>query len=250
MYQTTAGCDSLVQVQVEVLDVLSSDETLSICEGDSAFIFNNWQTSAGLFEQSFSSSGGCDSIHQVVLEVNDLEIFISNSIDIEKGTATELTVDFAIDSVVIQWFPTTGLSCSDCPNPIAAPNTSTQYQVFVTDQNGCSTSAFVTVNVLESEPEPSVFIPSGFSPNNDGINDFLTVFASSGIVVNYLRVFDRWGNLVFERINLPTNIESQGWDGKYKGKPLDGGVYLWVAEVVFPNTDDSTIEAGEVLLWR
>jgi gliding motility-associated-like protein len=80
-----------------------------------------------------------------------------------------------------------------------------------------------------------VEVPTGFTPNGDGNNDILNVLAREDIEVDILtfRIFDRWGELVFERKDIQPNQPSEGWDGDYRGALAQPGVYLWVVEVEY-----------------
>ncbi|MEW6469942.1 MAG: PKD domain-containing protein [Bacteroidota bacterium] len=137
------------------------------------------------------------------------------------------------------WAPSTGLSCITCQNPAANPTATTTYTLFVT-QNGCTDTSTVTVNVVS---EFDWFIPSGFSPNGDGQNDIFFV-RGDGIKSMKITVYDRIGEKVFESTDI--NV---GWDGTYKGQPLNGGIFVYYATAEFYNgTFDS--KKGDVTLFR
>jgi len=94
-----------------------------------------------------------------------------------------------------------------------------------------------------------VFVASGFTPNDDGNNDFLYVQGGDGTVeVTSFQVFDRWGELVFEGIDTPLNDTSFGWDGTFKGQKSPGGVYVWVAQVKFTDGTIITYQGGTNLI--
>ena len=95
-------------------------------------------------------------------------------------------------------------------------------------RNGCEA---VDQLELEVASQSSVFLPTAFSPDGDGINDLLIVFAHPGIAqVTSLKIFDRWGNLLHQRSNFPPNEEAYGWDGTVQGRALAPGVYLYLVE--------------------
>ena len=92
--------------------------------------------------------------------------------------------------------------------------------------SGCDSTHTVRLGVTEE----SLYIPNVFHPNDDGINDWFTVYSSIDCIksIQYLRVYDRWGSLFFERKNFPTNIDKLGWDGTIEGgKKADAGVYIY-----------------------
>ena len=93
-----------------------------------------------------------------------------------------------------------------------------------------------------------LFIPNAFTPNEDGINDIYYI-SNSGFESFDFTVFDRWGNQVFLNAHFQPNDETEGWDGTFRGKVLNGGVFVWVAKVVFK---DGTTEvlSGDVTVVR
>lgn len=105
------------------------------------------------------------------------------------------------------------------------------YTVMVSDDAGCEATDEV---LISSDGLRPVFIPNAFSPNNDGINDFFTVFSNKATrEIISLQVFDRWGGKVFEQTNFPTNEVTMGWDGTANGQILNPGTYAYVAKVLF-----------------
>ncbi|MEL6970330.1 MAG: gliding motility-associated C-terminal domain-containing protein, partial [Bacteroidota bacterium] len=89
-----------------------------------------------------------------------------------------------------------------------------------------------------------------FSPNRDGVNDGFTVFGGPGLQeIESLRIFSRWGELVFERNNIFPNDESLGWDGLFNGELVNPGVFVYIAELRF--VDQEVIQAeGDVTVLR
>jgi gliding motility-associated-like protein len=74
--------------------------------------------------------------------------------------------------------------------------------------------------------QASLFVPNGFTPNGDGLNDYLKMLSVGYAKINYFRVFNRWGEKVFE-----TNEIGKGWDGRYKNQMADVGTYFWTLSV-------------------
>ena len=96
----------------------------------------------------------------------------------------------------------------------------------------------------------TVAVTNAFSPNGDGINDHLTVFAGDDVAaVRSFRIFDRWGGVVFERFNFPPNVESLGWDGSVRGRPAPAGSYVYTATWERPD-GETAHTSGEVMLVR
>ncbi len=148
---------------------------------------------------------------------------------------------------VYEWLPAIGLSCTDCFSPIASPESTTNYTMTATDLTGCTKSASVEIEVIE--PQTSVYLPNAFSPNGDDINDFFNLYTNDDILeISYLRIFDRWGEMVFEEKAI-TPQQWKGWNGSFQGKKAIQGVYVYVAKIVW-KTQEVEVLSGEVLLIR
>lgn len=164
-------------------------------------------------------------------------------------TGITLPVTYGPEVISYQWTPAKNLSCTDCPTPYANPKLTTTYNVRVADQYGCTNTANVTVTTVCNGL--NYFIPNTFSPNGDGVND---IFAPRGVGltrVNSMRVFNRWGEMVFEKMNFMANDRTPtgGWDGNFKGKPASADVYVYIIEFVCENAAIVPVK-GNVALVR
>lgn len=126
-----------------------------------------------------------------------------------------------------QWLPI-GSGTPDGLQFAAKPLETTDYTVVVTDSEGCTASDQVRVVI-----EPNVFAPNVFYPESSQGNDRFTLFSKENLPVNWLRVYDRWGGLVFENRGFLTNDRSAGWDGEYRGARLNPGVFVYIGEVEY-----------------
>jgi gliding motility-associated-like protein len=140
---------------------------------------------------------------------------VANDTLLEFGDSVTLEV---LGANTYLWAPPEGLSCTNCPSVIASPLASTIYQVTGVDSSGCGYLLNVKIEVEIDVNE--IFVPDAFSPNSDGIND--KVFVRGSIREFSFSVFNRWGEQVFR-----TQNQSQGWDGSYRGKELDTGVFVY-----------------------
>lgn len=206
------------------------------------------------YQLSVQDADGCEASTSTtqILDFQTFEILMNSSANAPLGSDIQLNAEVttSLSAIAsISWTPAEGLSCTNCLSPVASPTSNHTYFLEVIDTNGCMAQA--SINVTFTEPGVDIFVPNAFSPNDDGINDFLTVFANgfSVVQVKQFLIFDRWGGAVFEAFDfLPNNPES-GWDGKHKGQLLDGAVFVWLAEVEL--TDGSTkLLEGEVVLVR
>jgi gliding motility-associated-like protein len=127
-----------------------------------------------------------------------------------------------------QWTPAFYLSATDIADPIAIFSEISgglRYKVVVTDNNGCYDSAFINIKVFATGP--TIFVPSAFTPNNDGKNDLLRPIAVGMKQIEYFRVFNRWGQMVFN-----TSVNGFGWDGRINGRLQGTNTYVWMVKAV------------------
>ncbi len=123
-----------------------------------------------------------------------------------------------------------------------------EYTVQVSDNAGC-----IATQTVQVPNAPCVFyLPSAFSPNDDGINDVLQVLGDAALaaaVVLEYKIFDRWGGLVYEAGSFPFFSNDRWWNGQIKGKPAPAGTYICRA-VVAVNAEEIVPISGEVNLLR
>ena len=207
---------------------------------------------AGTYILKVEDAIGCvDSVSIEVLESAPINAVLSASRTlIQAGESTTLTASSTATIDSILWSPANEFNnCFDCLTQMVSPEIQTTYSIRVVDENGCDAIASVTIN-LEAIIEDGVFIPSAFSPNNDGINDFFLPFAGSRIAkINYFYVYDRWGEPVHKVTDMEPNDQSAGWDGTFRGKMLNTAVFAWAAEVEYTDGTSRVFE-GDVSLFR
>ncbi|WP_177192179.1 T9SS type B sorting domain-containing protein [Chitinophaga arvensicola] len=131
-----------------------------------------------------------------------------------------------------RWYPVSGLSCSTCASPVAAFVTSSmKYTVEATNQYYCTDTASIQVLTYAGV---GVTMPTAFTPNGDGQNDWFYVIGNLDIkLVRNFSVYNRLGNKVFEANNTPANDRSYGWDGSIKGQMAGMGAYVYFATVEY-----------------
>lgn len=146
------------------------------------------------------------------------------------GEQTRLMVETDLANPSINWTPAADLDCTSCANPLAQPEKSTLFVVAVSDVNGCMVkdSLWVNVGVLTA----NVYQPTAFSPNGDGRNDYFNVLIDDSFTgVHSLKIFNRWGGLMYEGFNLE-NSQFRGWDGRTDKLVAEAGVYTYLAELM------------------
>lgn len=209
-----------------------------------------------LFENLFASpytitvmdALGCtDTIQTEVTEPVELIVDAGPNQFIDLGFSTQINAVANYDPVTFAWTPADFLSCTDCPNPEASPVNTTTYRITVVNEAGCEGFDDLTIFVVKNRP---VYIPNGISPNGDGINDGFTLFTGpAALQIQSLKIFNRWGGLVYIGKNFPPNEPSMGWDGTFKGQLVNPGVFVYLAEVAF--IDGEVVEyKGDVTVVR
>ncbi len=211
--------------------LLSSNPTV----GTAPFSYT-WNPSAGVTNPNSASSIATAS------NSTTYSLFISDANNCKNSTTKSVYIQlpppsFTWDTTVVigqisqlnnnsgtnftyTWSPPTDLSCINCPNPISSSTVNITYTVTIADNMGCFlVSNTHTVNV---ELKGSVDVPTAFTPNGDGVNDVIYVDGWGIRKLEYFRVFNRWGQLLFE-----TNDISVGWDGMFNGVPQNMETYVY-----------------------
>jgi len=126
----------------------------------------------------------------------------------------------------------------------------TTYTVTATNEFNCSDSSSVTITTIVDR-EGQVYAPHIFSPNNDGENDFFKLFGGIAVrQINRLYIFNEWGDLVYEGVDLPKdNNFTLGWDGTFMNQEVNPGVYAWNADVAYIDDVVETLK-GTITLIR
>lgn len=170
----------------------------------------------------------------------DTRVFLGEEFTVDIGNTC--ATDF-------KWTPADGVDDETDPNSSITPTESTTYRLSF-NEPGCI--AFDTIRVIVIDPDSlgceKVFMPSAFTPNNDNLNDSYgisnpEIFIFGGADLISFEIFDRWGNLVYQ-----TDRPNERWDGFYKNKPVNSGVYLH--KVRFRCAGQELIEAGSLTIIR
>lgn len=229
------GCDSIITVTaLDPIPFVETEESIEVCEGESTVIFGQVISEPGVYDETYTSINGCDSIHRITLNIaTDVALAFDNNISIGLGESVQLQpIVPAGSNLTYNWTEDPSLSCFDCPNPVASPLLSTTYFLTITNDLGCNANSDVLVIVKK---ERDLYVPNSFSPNGDGVNDLFMIFSGSDIVSNIrqFNVFSRWGEPVFSSTNFLPNDPTFGWDGLFRGNEVDAGVFAYMIEVEF-----------------
>jgi hypothetical protein len=144
-----------------------------------------------------------------------------------------------------EWDPVRVPACSDCLNYTWVADVSRWIEVTVTDTMGCPATARLYVEVT-----PNVYAPNVFAPASSADNQVFTLLSENALPIHLMRIYDRWGELVFERRDFTTNDPATGWDGRNgRRQALNPGVFVWTAEVELRDRKITQLQ-GEVTLVR
>jgi gliding motility-associated-like protein len=143
------------------------------------------------------------------------------------------------------WSPVSELSCNNCPSPHTIVKNNSFYTVEVTNTWGCKAIDTLIINSICKSAQ--VFIPNAFTPDGDGLNDILMV-RGRGITIKSFRIFNRWGELVFEKENFYPDDPKFGWDGRVKGVPATPDVFVYTCEVFCDNGIPFTYKGNITIL--
>jgi gliding motility-associated-like protein len=198
------------------------------------------------YSLSVTDANGCRSLitDQVTVDVTP---------PIHVQTYPRDTIIYSGEQVLLQaisggnmysWSPATGLNNSNIPDPVAtggAPGDVVMYKVTASTLAGCKGEGYVTVRVYKG---PDIYMPTAFTPNGDGRNDLFKPTNVGIKQINYFRIYNRWGQLLFS-----TSRMNEGWDGTFGGVRQPAGVYVWMIQGV---TDNNRIisKKGTVALVR
>ena len=163
------------------------------------------------------------------------------------GESLPIDAQYAGNPWFFSWNPPEGLDCADCPMPTATPLQTTRYFLTISTSPGCSLTDDILIFI---EKPRRLYIPNAFSPNGDGVNDFFRLYAGPDVErILRLRIFDRWGELIFEEENYAPDERQPAWDGRFRGEAMQPAVFAYVVEALF--IDGEVIQfSGDLQLLR
>ncbi len=209
---------------------------------------------SGNYEVFVQDANGCETSYTAtVIEPFELEVDMGVDITVLLGQEAELyAVPNTAAPLTYIWTPSEGLSCgmdtlTACDNPVFTPFENTTYTVTIVDSLGCSATDEILVQV---DKRYDIYIPNAFSPDFDGVNDVFMIYGGQMVQqVNSFRVYDRWGELVWEASDFQTDDSNYGWNGSFRDKRMNPGVFVYYAEVEFIDGQVITYK-GDVTLVK
>jgi gliding motility-associated-like protein len=188
---------------------------------------------AGIYKYvlNVSNNSGCKSLKGDTVSVTILppvKIFAGNDTIVTINQPVQLNAHDINNSGFLRylWSPSFGLNNNSIKNPVAlfnnvSSNNGITYIVKARTADGCEAKDDINIKVFL---KPDLYVPTGFTPNGDGLNDFAVVIPAGIKELKYFSIYNRWGELVFT-----TKDYTKGWNGIYKGIPQDGNAFVWIA---------------------
>jgi gliding motility-associated-like protein len=209
----------------------------------------------GNYEVLIEDASGCQSTLSFNLTApNELTAslvasFEGNENEVILGQNVTLTANVNVPESEIQailWQPDS-ISCDSCFNASFIATETTTFSIMVIDNNGCTSSDELSLFVRKDE---GVYVPTIFSPNGDGTNDLFTLYTGPQVEeIVAFHIYSRWGEEVHKRDGLPPNVPELGWDGTFRGEPLNPGVFVYYAELKLVDGSEITV-SGDVVLMK
>ena len=254
---TSEGCDSLViyetiltEMELAAIAEMPScdaeDSGIIILEGSEGsppylysidgqnFVQNSefGNLTAGTYQTTVQDANGCEAVEEVTL-IQETGFFIDLPISyvIDFGESVDILLDLSGNIDTFYWEGVDTLICPNCEDQIITPEESTTLSLTVIDDKGCE--SFKLINIFVKK-HYDIYIPSAFSPNGDGFNDYFMVYGDDKIKeVRNFSIYDRWGERLFHLDKVNINREEEGWDGMHKNKIMNPGVFVYHLEVEF-----------------
>jgi gliding motility-associated-like protein len=266
------GCNDTGFVTINVIPKfpISFGKNDSLCVGDSTSLFASGGSS---YQWSPATTLSCDTcynplawptvttnyqiiIHQGVCfsDTGKVKITVFPWPTVDAGPDQQIIAGssinlFANTTNVIKyiWSPVATLSCDKCQSPVATPLSSTTYVITVYNEIGCQANDSVTLFMLCDNAQ--LFLANTFTPNGDGHNDRFYPQGKGMQKIMQFRIYNRWGEVVFEADDIQPNSELIGWDGTYKGEFLKPDVYVYFVKALCYTGDVIEIK-GDVSLIK
>lgn len=270
--ESVNGCEgprATVTVQVNAAPVLEADKLLNLCAGQAADLTTQFSTTGfttgyffntiavanpsavtenGEYLITASAGNGCNDSATLLLIIRPpVPVFAGNDFTTAADQPAQLSAQGGGDFFVWEVLqPSAGVVFSNLAtaSPTATFSEGTHIlQVMTVDDIGCT--GYDTIVVTANRLWQQVYVPNAFSPNNDprGLNETFKPSAQSIASLKYFRVFNRYGQVIFE-----TNQLNRGWNGTYKGVPQPVGNYTWVLSCTIATGREVNMKGSVVLL--
>lgn len=244
------GCDSIVTLDLEVIDNTDFALETDFCEGDLFEFFDISTDQAGFYETIIMNEAGCDSLINVDLTMlpQPEELSLDDEFVVELGcpiTLTPMDIDPNID--VINWYNSNAELIGEGFSLEYNFVDDTEVTIELISVNGCV--KYQMLQVILDKGNRQLFLPNIFSPNDDRVNDYFSIKPSKSLTaLTEIRIFDRWGQLVFIKDNIPISDNMEIWDG-YFNQLVRDGVYVYTMKANYVDGYEEMI-SGDVTIIK
>ncbi len=212
-------------------------------------IFGN--LGAGTYPLQIEDAAGC--VFDTLFTLNQpspIQVDLGEDQTVQLGDSVEFEAQIFLSTSELDtfiWSNTSLLNCDTCLEQNLTPLETISFTITAYDENGCSDSDDILIKVVKDR---LVYVPNAFSPNDDGQNDVFMINAGMGVErINTLRIFDRFGELLFKADDFDPNDRSYSWDGTLKGEPLNPQVVVYYFKVTY--TDGwSEVVKGDITILK
>ncbi|MBK9257629.1 MAG: gliding motility-associated C-terminal domain-containing protein [Saprospiraceae bacterium] len=270
------GCDSIINVVLtftefdfdfSVIPICDKEESTLVIQnathpgpfsltisGNQSITFSSLPFSidvaSGVMLVTLSNVDNCSLTRTIVFPDNSApDVSLSQSLLSNGNIQLNLTPgDDVLQNII--WTPAENLNCISCSDPVVSnPQDGAVYTVSYEYIIGCVDQRNIILNV---EKKSEIILPNIFNPKSGGPNQYFFVVLPENMdaIVGFMRIFDRWGDMVFETKDTPANLPSAGWDGKFKGQEVVPGVYVYYIEMVVQGSTIPIILSGDVTIVR
>ena len=268
------GCRSKDTVRVSVVkpfQMQASSNNDKICVGASVQLMANgaaqyqWSPSIGLNNANAAATMATPNIttrYRVIgkdekncfTDSAFVSIIVHKYPTVEAGADRTINVGQTIDIIpqvssdvtTARWSTTGGNFRDVFPGITVRPTQTTTYTVEVSNEGGCNATDQLVVNVLCDGS--NLFVPNTFSPNNDGMNDIFFPRGSGLLNIKKFKIYNRWGELIFEQGGFKANDARRGWNGTFRGKQISPDVFVYSIEVLCENNTSMTFTGNIALI--
>jgi gliding motility-associated-like protein len=249
-YVAASGCDSIVTTSLileQSIELFADDQ--EICFGEEVQLSiegsNNvrWYPEEGLscvdctdpianprettvYTVTAEGCLGTTALTTVTVFVNHPpSLTLTNNTSLLQNDEITLTAVSSDPNALITWYANGEIICEDCNEWTAEPTVSLVYLVTVENEYGCINSDEIYLDIEDGCSYSHFEVPNIISPNGDGANDFFKIKYEGVADVSLLRIYNRWGELIFETKDIETL-----WDGTFRGEKLNPGVFVYYFE--------------------
>jgi hypothetical protein len=231
--------------EVSISNGVGSFETDGVLSSSEFIKYNDIKD--GDYTLTVTDALGCTAEADLTLTTPAFTEFFGDTIEFTRGQQIPLAPPITIASGDIQWTNASILSCANCLTPIASPIENTLVEYSVQGQGPCQSTGFYYL--ITAQNDASIYVPNTIALDDER-NFGFTIYGDINLLrIKSLQVYDRWGGKMAVYSNILPNDPSSGWDGRYRNKSVEPGVYVFWAEVEL--ADGSTrVLSGDVTVVK